>query len=363
MEPTTTGSGSGAEPTAATQDQDTVVTTPEVPVSAEPQATAESDPFEAIASLDRDELLSLFERIESGELPTAKAEVAPTETPTESEPQQEPETTEEPEGQPKPESTEPKQIERISVRGLPEEQRVLMAKAARLVKDGEAKDIPEAIQKLTGTFQANPEGQGEVVEPDAPEQPEEPADISELQARLANLRKERKEAKLAYEHEKEVELTDQIEDTLVAIQKAEIARDRQAAEFKNYESRYLAAVEQMEEQYPEAQDESSAFHQVLNDKVIAARAKKDPRLQDPSHILKFAEETAKLLGLRKPAGQATTAPQKATPPAVPAKPARPVGEAVAPGTRSVGQLGKAEFEAAIASLTPEQLLAGIDRIS
>ncbi len=164
--------------------------------------------------------------------------------------------------------------------------------------------------------------------------------VSELETQLTALRAERKAAKLDFDHEKDSELTDKIEDLLNEIVYARSAEQVAQVETRNYVSNFNAAVEELEGKYEDALDADPRFETVLNALKTTAEANGDPRIQNPRYILELADEVADMLGYKP--GKNTPAPAKKSitpPPAAPARVAKPVGQ-TAPGHTAVPAISR-----------------------
>jgi hypothetical protein len=189
-----------------------------------------------------------------------------------------------------------------------------------------------------------------------------PASLAQLQERLADLRAQRKEAAANFETDEQIRLTEEIEDTQIAMLRAEQAETVTRANVADYQGQYHAAVDAMEEKYSAyLDDDSSPFAEMLDDKIEAARARKDPRLADPRHIIAFADELAAKLGIgaQPPAATAApTAPRKPAP--IPPPPARaPIGSGVSPAGASKPQLTGRQAEAMLDKVSQEMLAAAL----
>ena len=259
-----------------------------------------------------------------------------------------------------PQGTPSKPPGRLSVRALPADQQLETAEALALVREGKAADLLDALQQIRGV-QAPPAKPADAqADPDAsteqnPPTEEATGDVAQIEARLAQLRAERKAAKQDFDTDEEERLTTEIEDTLISLQEAKI----QAATAKatteqvqnSYDEQYQAAVDELEANYPDSLDDDSQSSQLLDDKITAARVRKDPALQDPRFILKFAEDIKNLL---------TPKGSPRPPSAPPIRTQRPTGAAVAPGHSQAPRPTAEQALAMINSIDdPDVLLAAI----
>lgn len=240
---------------------------------------------------------------------------------------------------------------RLSVRALPPEQQIEMARAIELVREGKAADVFEAIASMRSpgapkAAAAEPDAAAPEVPPSSP--PAAP-EVSAIETELADLRAQRKAAKAEFDTDAEEDLTTRIEDTLMRLQEAKLEAQRATQANTAWQAKYLEAVDELESQYPDTLDDGSEFSTLLDDLLTAARARKDPGLQDPRHILVLAERVAGLL-TPPPSGRRPSAP-----PPVP----RPTGRALAPAHSSVNRPTVDQVEAMIRDADPDDLLAAL----
>lgn len=194
---------------------------------------------------------------------------------------------------------------RLSVRFLPLDEQQQMAEALAMVREKKASSVLEALSQLTGQQHqqpaANPDPDASSENNPPPGQTDET--VSAIETRLSELREQRNTARLDYDAEAVDRLNEEIETEMLRLSDAKIQAALQQFQSKksaeSYQDTYQAAVDQMEAAYPEALDPDSAFYRALDDKVLAAQARKDPALADPNYILRFAEEVASLVGARK----------------------------------------------------------------
>jgi len=145
------------------------------------------------------------------------------------------------------------------------------------------------------------------------------------------LRSQRKQARLDYDTEAEEDLTTQIEDLTLKIAKAEakaealaeLSQRTEAQSRSQWNQEYETAVDELESKYPDVLDDNSTFTRFLDAKIKAAKTDSDPRLQDPRHVLVFADELATELKALAPKPSGI---RPSPPPSAP----RPTGSAVAP---------------------------------
>jgi len=273
-----------------------------------------------------------------------------------------------PDGEQPPDSTPPDEVPpeagsteikpppgRASHRFLPEEEQREHLQALDLVREKKAKDLPDAYRQLRGELEpiAAPPVEGGEPAPAVVPTPPEPATAEPLQViqnRLTDLREQRKQAKRDFDPDEEDRLTTEIEDTLVALQEAKTnAAQRQQVQVA-YEQQYQTALDELDKLYPDAQDDTSDFSELLDAMVIKARVDKDPILNDPRYVLTLAERLAAKLA-PKPTGTPPTGPTT--------RAQRPTGALVAPGHSQAPRLNPDQTKAFIDSQSPEDLLAAL----
>ncbi len=300
-----------------------------------------------VSELSEDQLLELI-TADQPEAPSGN--VPPQAQPASKKPPEAPAEETTPESPAKPPS-------RLSVRALPADQQVEMARALEMVRNKEAGDVLEALQKVRGV-PANPKAANQDPDPDHEQTPpanqtpppaQNTGEVVTIETQLADLRAQRKAAKAEFDTDLEEDLTIKIEDTLVALQEAKMRQTQEQAAQETYQSQYLAAVDELEAKYPDTLDDNSEFSTVLDDLMTAARVRKDPGLADPRFILTKAEQVAKMLAPKTP-GKAPTPP----PPAP-----RPTGESVAPAHAGVNRPTPDQIQEMINNADPEELLAAI----
>jgi len=322
------------------------------------QPFGESDIARAIESMDQESLMAM---LDGNPLPD---QPAPTVEPTDPNPTPqdagESQPSEEPvEDHPQPHSDEgtATTLKRMSLRGLPEDQAAQMVAAKNAVKDGLVPDLATYFRQISGETPAPVTEQAQPQE----EPPPEPAPlVSDLQSQLTTLREQRKQAKLDYDTEAESALTDQIEDTLLAIQTARFEEVSTAAQVATYQQTHEQAIEMVEAKYGDLLDnEASPFGRLLSQSVLAAKATNDPALQDPNFIVKFADQLARDLGIN---GTTKAAPRAAaTPPqGPPARASRPVGSTMAPGHSKAPSYTPDQINQLIATASFDDLLAVLE---
>jgi hypothetical protein len=239
---------------------------------------------------------------------------------------------------------------RLRLSALPPEEQREAAEAYRLVREGKAPDLFEAYKQLRGTkdTDADPNSQQQAAAP--PQDAEKPAIISELETQLSDARVRLKEARSTFDADAEDEIEAEIQTLLRNLAKeefkAEQERKQRSEASNNFQAEYDAAVDELETKFPAVLDDDSEFTRLLDDKVAAARYRKDPKLSDPRYILELAGEVDAILN--KPSGR-----KPSPPPAIP----RPNGAQVAPAHNQSPRPSEDQMRAAIANASPEELLA------
>ena len=213
---------------------------------------------------------------------------------------------------------------------------------------------------LMDTHPPNPDPQqpgaqpaAQVAAPTAGEQP-----AFDVQHAIATLdpkvlmehREQRRQAVAEYDRPEELRLTEEIEVARMDQFRAEQSAATRQSTARNYQREFATAVEAVEARYPELGDDASAFSRILDDKVAAAKARRDAALADPNYIVAFADEVAEMLGQR-----AAAAPIQRPP----ARPSRPVGSSLAPGHGGGQRLTREDVNRLVQSAPIADLRAAI----
>lgn len=241
---------------------------------------------------------------------------------------------------------------RLRLSALPPDEQKEAAEAYRLVREGKAPDLFEAYKQLRGTKESDtdPNAQQQA----APQEAAKPAIISELETQLSEARARLKDARETFDADAEDAIEAEIQTLVRKLAKEEIKAELEQQQNSNaaetFQAEYDAAVDELESTYPAVLDDNSEFTRLLDDKVNAARYRNDPKLSDPRYILELAGEVDAILN--KPSGR-----KPSPPPAVP----RPNGAQVAPAHNQSPRPSEDQMRAAIASASPEDLLAVIAR--
>jgi len=324
------------------------------------------DAHAAIANLDS---ATLIDMLEGGAVPSDRqpaiqqrqeAPAANTEQPDPA--SEQPQDGDQGDGtQEQPAGTKPKG--RLSVRALPEDDQATLATAIDMVRKGESKGIAEAILKLTGR-PATPEGETPVAaipiqegqdgieQHQAEAQEEAPSQgVAEIRARIEALREQRRQGALDYlPPDVQIRITEEIEAASIELLRAEMAEKAAKQSAQSYQADFVSAVEAVESKYPDSTDDTSPFSRILDDKVAAAKARRDPSLADPNFIIAFADEVAEMLGQRE-------APKQFQQP--PARASRPVGTSLAPGAATAKRMTLQDARALVATAPIEDVRAAL----
>lgn len=342
---------------------------PDIP-SAGGEQPLDGAPTDAISSIRGIDDLAELERLYYGDEPDA----APSEYNRPSERRDESQIAPEPDAAPaagenpqpadsKPEAPANRAPDRVSLRSLKPEDRTLVADAAQMVREGKAPDIASALVALG--IQAPPAASTQP-DPDKPESAQAetltPAEASSLDANviklaneIASLREQRRNAKAEFDVDLEMSLTEQIEDKV-----AELGEARSQAKLAHADNsnKIQNSIQSVVEKYPESDDPDSDFSNRLNELLDLAHYRQDPRLDNPDHLMVFADQVANELGFRRDLSRAQTAPSRpSTPPPAPPR-ARPIGQ-VAAGHSGQPRLTPDQARAAIQQATAEELAAAL----
>jgi len=250
---------------------------------------------------------------------------------------------------------------RLSVTGLSEQDRELTAAAIAMVREGKAKDTAEAFRKLVPAPEGDPFKGGDSTPDGKSANPQDkpaarasaPA-LEQLQQEIDQAEQDLATAIKEYDQDKQIETQTKINRLNRELVKAELDAQAKAEKAQGYEQEYQAAVSDMEAKYADLlNDEGSPFSDMLEDRVIAARATNDPALAKPGYILDFAERIAKALKGSSPKAEKTP-PSPVTPP-----PASPRGSQIAGSGKPASPVTKEQAEIAMQKMSAEDLAKAI----
>lgn len=286
--------------------------TPETPADAEPAGTA------------------------SGDTTNTQAETGATaDTPAGEQPQESAEDTDPPPAEP----PQAHNLDRISLRSLHPDDRLLVAQAKDMVREGKAPRLADAIKMLTesgaGMPEPSPQPTAQAQETPQPEntparQPapvsESDADVTALTDQVAALRAQRKAAVEDFDRPTELELTAQIEDAVAALAQAKSQAVIRSRESTIQDQAINAVIEDIYVDHPQSEDPTSFFSYRLTQEVSAYEKAYGSIRNHPSQLKALAAKVAQEIA---PAPAAK--PQSPAP--APKQNARPLGSSV-PGSAS-----------------------------
>jgi hypothetical protein len=362
---------SGAEPTNESAEE---VTTPEAevaeeaPVVSDIPSTEGAEEVQEINSIDdlsleqlenltatdgendpslMDQILDGSESEEPEAEPEAEA-VAETEEEApeaEAEAEAEPETEEE---DPSSVDDDGKRVNRLSLpKSMPAPTTRKLAAAKRAWLAGDHPTFEDALVEQLGLTAPQAKAVVEKSEADdqseapAPSNEEAPQEISDQKAKVTDLEAKWKKAKLAdLDEEAEADLTLELIDAKADLKEMERNWKADQAAEADHVAAQNVSINHTVEEYPELNDDTSAFYQRFAEKKAFAQVNKPEVFNDPEWSATIADEVQKELGgAAKPKAKAepsTVSKKPATPPNT-----RPVG-AVAPGNAGQTRMSSEE---------------------
>lgn len=336
-------------------------------VNAQPgeQSAATFDAHTAAMEMDSDSLRAL---LDGNAPPTPEpAEPAAPESPGQPDPlpaSEQPAPVEPVEPlEPDPGDSAQKLLKRVSVRGIPADQQELTAKAIQLVRDGAAADMPAAIFQLTGTQPITAPAADPAAEQPEAIQPPQNDELDTLEQQWEQLHEEWATAKRAFEVDDEIRLQKEIHVLSGKITDTRQAQATRAVEAATFEQAYETATNAMEAEYADILDDpQNPFAEILDAKIIAARATNDPITKHPDYVRRIADKLAAQLGIAQGGAQppaaapATVRPNQPPSPA-PVRAARPVGSALTPGHNQEPRMTREETLKLVTDAPSDVLLA------
>lgn len=254
-------------------------------------------------------------------------------------------------------------LERISLKSLHPDERLLIAQAKDLVREGKAASFADAFQSLTkkeaGTQEPAPQAQAQQAqEPDpqpapaqAPPVVEQDTEVQRLTSELARLRAERMAAVENFERPTELQLTAEIEDTIFALAQAKAAAVLQARESTAIQNQLDAVIQDIYVEHPDSEDPSSYFSYLMSREVESYEKAHGPIANHPAQLKSIASRVASQVGKV----QQPVAPQPNLPaPVIPRQQARPIGTA-APGSAATARPSPDQLQKLIESANEEEL--------
>lgn len=266
--------------------------------------------------------------------PEPQAEPQPTaDTPAGAQPQDAAEDQDTPPAEPQ----QAPSLDRISLRSLHPDDRLLVAQAKDMVREGKAPRLADAIRMLTqehGTPEPSPAAEAQAQEAPPVTAParqpapvaEPDADVSAIAAQLADLRAQRKAAVEEFDRPTELELTSQIEDTVAALSEAKSHAALRSRETTIQGQAISAVIEDIYVDHPESEDPQSFFSYRLTQEVESYEQAHGSIRNHPAQLKALAAKVAQEIAppAAKPQGPPAPAPRQN---------ARPLGTS-APGSAS-----------------------------
>jgi hypothetical protein len=278
------------------------------------------------------------------------ADPNPEPTPAGEQPQ---EPTEEPNPQDPP--PQPQSLDRISLKSLHPDDRLLIANAKEMVREGKAASFADAIMSLTGTGTQEPppaaEAQADPTLEPAPIAPN--LDVDRITQHIAQLRQQRAAAVADYDRTGELELTSQIEDALAELSEAKAAQALQTREQSLQQQTLQAVIEDVYVTYPESENPESFFSFRLTQEVNKYEAQHGDIGRHPAQLRALAQRVAAEINPAQASPQPTQTPAPA-----PRQVARPVGVA-APGSAASARFTPDQINIALNTATEEELGAAL----
>lgn len=228
-------------------------------------------------------------------------------------------------------------LDRISLRSLHPDDRLLIAQAKDMVRDGKAASIADAVIALKGIGTQQPDPAAQAPAEPNPEPQAQPAatvqtedqDVAKITQQIADLRAKRVAAVQEFDREAEINLTSEIEDALAMLAEAKSQAALRQRETTTQEQAAQAVIEEIYVAHPEAEDPKSFFSYRMNQEIDDYEAAHGPISRHPQQLKAIAQKVAAEIGTVAP-----TAPQTPASPQTPVAPrqqARPIGTA-APGS-------------------------------
>lgn len=312
--------------------------TPETPADAEPagQASGDTPPQADTESPAEEPAGATPQDAPAGELEDPPAE--PTQAPT---------------------------LDRISLRSLHPDDRLLVAQAKELVREGIAPRLADAFKMLTETEAGTPEPAPQFQQPaddtppaNAPAQTPAPSieadpEVARLASTLADLRAQRKAAVEEFDRPKELDLTSQIEDALAALAEAKSQAIYRTRETTIQEQAVNAVIEEIYVAHPDSEDPKSFFSYRLTQEVADYEQAHGPISRHPAQLRQLAAKVAAEIGQKqetKPQAQAAAPP--------PRQNARPIGSS-APGSASAARPSPENIQRLINTADEETLRSAL----
>ena len=240
-------------------------------------------------------------------------------------------------------------LERISLKSLHPDDRLLIANAKEMVREGKAASFADAFkmvtQVATGTQEPSPTAAAPAApnpDPQPEPTPDPTAELQSLEQALESLQAERDTAIEEFDRPKEIKLTKEIEKLNRQIAKAEALAEIQNQQAAVQQQSLQTTIEDIYVAYPESEDPTSFFSYRMTQELDAYEAAHGPIARHPRQLRAIAEKVATEIG------QARGTPQQQTPaaPVQPRQKAQPIGTA-APGSAAAIRVSPDQLQKAI----------------
>jgi len=258
----------------------------------------------------------------------------------------------------------PQSLDRISLKSLHPDERILIAQAKDMVREGKAASFVDAFASLVkteaSTQEPNPQAQAQESQPQ--EQIQAPAATAEqdqsvtaISSRLVDLREQRKAAVEAYDRPTEIELTNQIEDALADLAEAKSAAALRTRETTSQNQAIDAVIQDIYVEHPDAEDPDSYFSYRMTRELAAYEQAHGSIRNHPQQLKGIASRIASELGQSTgTAQQPTAAAQQIQPRQI----ARPIGTA-APGHSAAVRTSPDQLQSLINNASAEELRSAL----
>lgn len=263
--------------------------------------------------------------------------------------------------------SQPQSLERISLKSLHPDERVLIAQAKEMVREGKAASFADAFQSLikpeAGTQEPAPQAQAQA-QPQSDPQPspataavELDQSVTDITTRLADLRAQRKAAVEEFDRPAEIELTNQIEDTLADLAEAKSQSAIRNRESTTQDQAIEAVIQDIYVDHPEAEDPDSFFSYRMTRELTAYEKAHGSIRNHPQQLKGLASKiAAEITG--QSTGQTQQQPAAAAAPILPRQNARPIG-AAAPGHSAAVRTSPDQLQGLINTASAEDLRAAL----
>lgn len=251
---------------------------------------------------------------------------------------------------------QPQSLDRISLKSLHPDDRLLIANAKEMVREGKAASFADAIMSLTGAGTQEPppaaEAQADPNPEPAPQAPPSPS-LQSLEESLAALEAQRDEAVESYDRPSELRLTKEIEKIGRQIARQQVIEELQTREQSLQQQTLQAVIEEVYVTYPESENPESFFSYRLTQEVNKYEDQHGDIGRHPAQLRALAQRVAAEVNPAQASPQPTQTPAPA-----PRQVARPVGVA-APGSAASARFTPDQINIALNNATEEELGAAL----